>query len=51
MKPSDLIQQLSLHELEQRVEFGCCGGGGGGGGTPPGGGNGPGGCGGECLEE
>jgi len=29
------IRQLTLVELEQRIEFGCCGGGGNGGDGPP----------------
>ena len=37
MNNGKLIEELAIVELEQRVEFGCCGGGGngGGGGTPP----------------
>jgi hypothetical protein len=42
-----LIEELSMQQLEQRVEFSCCGGGGGGdGGGPP---HPP--CEGECLEQ
>jgi hypothetical protein len=46
-----LIEECSLLQLEQRVEFSCCGGGGGddgdnGGGPPP-----PYPCGGECLAQ
>jgi hypothetical protein len=42
-----LIEEMSLQQLEQRVEFSCCGGGGGGdGGGPP---HPP--CDGECLEQ
>ena len=42
MSKQTLIEELSLTDLEQRIEFGCCGGdddggnGGGGGGTGPG---------------
>ena len=32
MQPQDLIQEFSIEQLEQRVEFGLCGGGGGSGG-------------------
>ncbi len=46
----NLIEEISITELEQRVEFSCCGGGGGGGddcdnsgGGGEGGGNGSGG--------
>jgi hypothetical protein len=50
MSKKNLIEELAIVELEQRVEFGCCGGGGGGGGdTPPGGGCG--GTGDECDPE
>ena len=28
----EILEELSLTELEERIEFGCCGGGGGGGG-------------------
>ncbi len=31
MQPQDLIQEFSIEQLEQRVEFGLCGGGGSGG--------------------
>lgn len=31
MQPQDLIQEFSIEQLEQRVEFGLCGGGSGGG--------------------
>jgi hypothetical protein len=41
MNNDQLIEEISLQDLEQRIEFGCCGGGGGGGG---GGGPGNGGC-------
>jgi hypothetical protein len=34
MKEQTLIEEMSITELEQRVEFSCCGGGGGGGGGP-----------------
>lgn len=30
----NLIEEMSITELEQRVEFSCCGGGGGGDGDP-----------------
>lgn len=33
MENRDLIEEMSITELEQRVEFSCCGGGGGGGGN------------------
>jgi hypothetical protein len=51
MNSSDKIKQLTLVELEQRIEFGCCGGGNGGDGDgppeiPP---VGPGPCGGEIC--
>jgi hypothetical protein len=36
----DLVEEVELKDLEQRIEFGCCGGDGGGG---PGGGGGGGG--------
>jgi len=29
-----MIEEISLQDLEQRIEFGCCDGGGGNGGTP-----------------
>jgi hypothetical protein len=48
MKES-LIEELSLQQLEQRVEFSCCGGGDGGG--SGGGGSAPPPCDGECLEQ
>ena len=34
MNTKNMIEELAIVELEQRVEFGCCGGGGGGGGGP-----------------
>lgn len=40
MKEQNLIQEMSITELEQRVEFSCCGGGGGGNDGPGGGGGG-----------
>ena len=43
MNNGKLIQELAIVELEQRVEFGCCGGGGG---DDGGGSTGP--CGGKC---
>ena len=53
MNTTNKIQQLTLIELEQRIEFGCCGGGNDGGNDgdgppqiPPGG---PGPCGGEIC--
>lgn len=30
MDKRELIEVISLQDLEQRIEFGCCGGGGGG---------------------
>lgn len=38
MSKNTLIEEISLKDLEQRIEFGCCGGGGdnGGGGDGPG---------------
>jgi len=36
MNNKNLTEELAIVELEQRVEFGCCGGGGGGGGGGPG---------------
>ena len=36
MNTNNLIEELAIVDLEQRVEFGCCGGGGGGGGGPGG---------------
>ncbi len=39
MQPQDLIQEFSIEQLEQRVEFGLCGGGNGGGSGGTGGGN------------
>ena len=41
MKNNNILQELKITELEERVEFGLCGGSGGGGGD--GGGDGPGG--------
>ncbi|MGB0132725.1 hypothetical protein [Dokdonella sp.] len=38
MKEQNLIEEMSITELEQRVEFSCCGGGGGGGSGGDGGG-------------
>ena len=37
MKHENLIEEMNVTALEQRLEFGCCGGGGGGGGgdEPP----------------
>ncbi len=51
MNKNEMIEEISLQDLEQRIEFGCCGGGGGGGTGPGGGGPGPGdpGCGGETV--
>jgi len=45
MEDRDLIEEISIQDLEQRIEFGCCGGdgGGGGGGGDGGGGSGGGG--------
>jgi hypothetical protein len=37
----NLIEEIELKDLEQRIEFGCCGGGGGGGTGGGGGGGGP----------
>ena len=35
MNEQMMIEEISLQDLEQRIEFGCCGGdGGGNGGTP-----------------
>lgn len=40
MNKQTLIEEISMKDLEQRIEFGCCGGddgdngGGGGGGSP-----------------
>jgi hypothetical protein len=34
----NLVEELSIEMLEQRIEFSCCGGGGGGGGDDGGGG-------------
>jgi len=31
MEKRDLIEEISIQDLEQRIEFGCCGGDGGGG--------------------
>ena len=41
MENNNILQELKITELEERVEFGLCGGSGGGGGE--GGGDGPGG--------
>ncbi|WP_156420191.1 hypothetical protein [Rheinheimera sp. EpRS3] len=41
MENNNILQELKITELEERVEFGLCGGSGGGGGD--GGGEGPGG--------
>ena len=54
MNKNEMIEEISLQDLEQRIEFGCCGGGGGGGGGGRGGPGGPGGpgdggCGGETV--
>lgn len=35
---SEIVKEISLRDLEQRMEFSCCGGGGGGGGDGEGGG-------------
>jgi hypothetical protein len=43
----DLVEEVELKDLEQRIEFGCCGGDGGGG---PGGGGGGGGGDGNPME-
>lgn len=36
MSKQNLIEEISLKDLEQRIEFGCCGGGGDNGGGGPG---------------
>jgi hypothetical protein len=37
---SNLVEEFAIVDLEQRLEFSCCGGGGTGGGTGTGGGGG-----------